>query len=104
VGDLIQCRWVARGGLGDTHGHAENLAEGVPKGEHVLLGDGVRSGLEVEPEVVRPTALNEPVGEGRSAILDALAPVVPLLSNDTAGDEQDTVVGWHTALGEDDVA
>ena len=72
----------------------------------------MRSGLEVKAEVVRPAALDEPVGEGRSAILDALAPVAPLLGNDaavfrndvSAGNEQDTVVGRHTALGEDDVA
>ena len=52
---------VARGRLGNAHRHSEDLAEGVPESEHVLLGNGVLRSLEIQAEIVRLSCLYEPV-------------------------------------------
>ena len=90
---------VARCGSCYTHRHAEDLAEGVPEGEHVLFRNGLRGCLEVESEVVGTAGFDEPVGERSSAVVDAGSPVLAKLLYDASVLGNDVLAWYELDIG-----
>ena len=80
---------------GNTHRHTEDLSEGIPEGEHILLGDGLCGSLEEQSQIIGQTSLDEPVRERRLSVLRSRSPVhaelwyhAPIFGNDVLSWQQ----------------